>query len=62
MLLSIGISYGPDAHGPDPENVKSASVFVGEPLFALPAKPMDIAHVVQKELQIAVDGGAVAAY
>ncbi|MDH6286734.1 lysophospholipid acyltransferase family protein [Rhodococcus sp. NM-2] len=61
VLLSIGLSYGPDAHGPDPENVKSASVFVGEPLFDLPAKPMDIAHVVQKELQIAVDG-AVAAY
>ncbi|WP_072691345.1 lysophospholipid acyltransferase family protein [Rhodococcus marinonascens] len=61
VLLSIGISYGPDAHGPDTENVKSASVYIGQPFPDLPAKPMDIAHAVQKDLQSAVDG-AVASY
>ncbi|MDV7240440.1 MULTISPECIES: lysophospholipid acyltransferase family protein [Rhodococcus] len=60
-LLSIGISYGPDAHGADTELVKGASVYVAQPLTALPAKPMDIAHTAQCELQKAVDG-AVAAY
>ncbi|MEV0948058.1 lysophospholipid acyltransferase family protein [Rhodococcus sp. NPDC049939] len=61
VLLSVGISYGPDAQGPDTENVKSASVYIGQPFPDLPSRPMDIARVVQKDLQSAVDG-AVAAY
>ncbi|MFZ2178871.1 MAG: lysophospholipid acyltransferase family protein [Rhodococcus sp. (in: high G+C Gram-positive bacteria)] len=60
-LLSIGISYGPDADGPDTENVKSASVFITHPVLTLPAKPMEIARIVQHELQSAVDS-AVASY
>ncbi|AOW93192.1 acyltransferase [Rhodococcus sp. WMMA185] len=61
VLLSIGISYGPDAHGPDTENVKSASVYVGQPVSDLPTKPIDIAHAVQEDLQNVVDR-AVALY
>lgn len=55
-LVSIGINYGPRA-----TDVKSASVFVGMPVIDLPGKPMDIARVVQADLQGAVDG-AVARY
>ncbi|MDI9917246.1 1-acyl-sn-glycerol-3-phosphate acyltransferase [Rhodococcus sp. IEGM 1379] len=55
-LVSIGISYGPGIG-----NVKRASVFVGTPVVDLGGKPMDIARVVQGDLQHAVDG-AVASY
>lgn len=55
-LLSVGISYGPEVG-----HVKSARVFIGTPVVDLGGKPMDIARVVQGELQRAVDG-AVAGY
>ncbi|MFE4498921.1 lysophospholipid acyltransferase family protein [Rhodococcus sp. NPDC056743] len=55
-LLSVGISYGPEAG-----HVTSARVFIGTPVVDLGGKPMDIARIVQGDLQRAVDG-AVASY
>ncbi|MGC0365424.1 1-acyl-sn-glycerol-3-phosphate acyltransferase [Rhodococcus sp. 27YEA15] len=55
-LISIGISYGQVGAG-----VKSASVFVGVPVEEVSGKPMEVARLVQRDLQSAVDG-AVAAY
>jgi 1-acyl-sn-glycerol-3-phosphate acyltransferase len=52
-LLSVGISYGPDAG-----QVKSARVFIGTRVVGLGGKPMNIARVVQGELQRAVDDAA----
>ncbi|NLE79388.1 MAG: 1-acyl-sn-glycerol-3-phosphate acyltransferase [Rhodococcus sp.] len=59
-LLSIGISYGPNPTGGEPD-VKSASVFLTEPVFDLPRKPIEIARLAHTDLQKAVDG-AHAAY
>ncbi|WP_433606854.1 lysophospholipid acyltransferase family protein [Prescottella agglutinans] len=54
-LLSIGISYGPNA-----DTGRSAEVYVGEPVLDLPAKPMEITRVVADRLQAAVDGAVAA--
>lgn len=59
-LLSIGVSYGPNPTE-GPPNVKSASVFIPEPVFDLPRKPIEISRLVHTDLQKAVDA-AVAAY
>ncbi|MFD4365930.1 lysophospholipid acyltransferase family protein [Rhodococcus sp. NPDC058521] len=59
-LLSVGIAYDPDSPHGDPA-VKSASVFLAEPVLELPQKPIDISRLVHADLQKAVDG-AIAAY
>ncbi|WP_186628526.1 1-acyl-sn-glycerol-3-phosphate acyltransferase [Rhodococcus sp. BP22] len=56
VLICIGLSYGPGS-----SKLKSASVYIDEPITDLPAKPIEIARVVAAGLQKAVDG-AVAAY
>lgn len=56
VLICIGLSYGPGS-----SKLKSASVYIDEPITDLPAKPIEIARVVAARMQRAVDG-AVAAY
>ncbi|NLU84141.1 lysophospholipid acyltransferase family protein [Rhodococcus sp. HNM0569] len=59
VLLSIGLSYGPEsAYGRPREAVREASVFLGAPLFEFGARPAEITRTVAADLQAAVDGAA----
>lgn len=55
-LLCIGLSYGPGS-----SKLKSASVYMDQPITDLPEKPIEFARLVAENLQRALDG-AVAAY
>lgn len=56
VLICIGLSYGPGS-----EKLKSASVYIDNPITDLPEKPIHIARTVAEGMQKALDG-AVAAY
>lgn len=56
VLICIGLSYGPGS-----EKLKSASVYIDNPITDLPEKPLFIARTVAEGMQKALDG-AVAAY
>jgi len=56
VLVCVGLSYGPGS-----ERLKSASVYIDNPITELPAKPIAITRVVTDGMQKALDG-AVAAY
>lgn len=55
VIVPVGMSYGPDAEK------RGASVWIGNPVSAMPTRPLDISRLVRDELQHAVDQ-AVAHY
>ncbi|WP_338888291.1 1-acyl-sn-glycerol-3-phosphate acyltransferase [Rhodococcus sovatensis] len=55
VLICMGLSYGPA------QKLKSASVYIDQPITGLPDKPLHIVRTVADGMQKALDG-AVAAY